>query len=109
MDIFALGQLLSQRAESGCAYLEFFRRPSLSLGVYHLRAGETDKQQPHTEDEIYYVIAGHATIRVGTEDRPIGPGSIVFVVAEADHKFHSITEDLLLLVLFAPAEGTAIR
>ena len=108
MDIFDIGQLVSQRTESDRAYLEFFRRPSLSMGIYHNRVGELDKQQPHSEDEIYYVVAGRATVRIGVEDRPVAPASIVFVAAKVDHRFHSITEDLTLLVLFAPAEGTAI-
>jgi quercetin dioxygenase-like cupin family protein len=44
-------------------------------------------------------------ITVGDEDRPVQPGNILFVAADVNHRFHSITEDLLLLVFFAPAEG----
>jgi mannose-6-phosphate isomerase-like protein (cupin superfamily) len=33
-------------------------------------------------------------------------GSIVYVGAEVEHKFHSITEDLKALVFFEPAEGS---
>jgi len=31
-------------------------------------------------------------------------GSIVFVAARVPHRFHSIAEDLTVLVFFAPAE-----
>jgi mannose-6-phosphate isomerase-like protein (cupin superfamily) len=41
-------------------------------------------------------------IKVGNEDRPINEGSIVFVGTGVEHHFHSITEDLTVLVFFAP-------
>ena len=71
-----------------------------------LEAGGIDPQSPHTEDEVYYVIAGRAVVTVGAEDRPIEPGSVVFVPAREPHRFHDITERLELLVAFGPAEGS---
>ena len=106
MDLFEIEQIDRRRAESGEAYLEFFRIPKMSLGVYKLEAGALDAQEPHREDEIYYVSSGRGMIAVGDEDRPVQPGSIIFVEANVNHRFHSITEDLVLLVFFAPAEGT---
>ena len=104
MEAFELSQLADERSRSGRLYLEFLRRPALSVGVYQLPAQGTDPQSPHTEDEVYYVISGRAMVRVGAEDRSVGPGSIVFVAAGVEHRFHSIGEDLTLLVFFAPAE-----
>ncbi len=78
--------------------------PDLSAGVYRLVAGATDPQLPHTEDEVYYVVSGRGHIRVGDEDRLVMPGSVVYVAKQAEHKFHSITQDMTLLVFFAPAE-----
>jgi mannose-6-phosphate isomerase-like protein (cupin superfamily) len=72
--------------------------------LYVLQSGEPDRQAPHREDELYVVIGGKATIRVGTEDRPVTPGSAVFVPAGVEHHFHSITGELRVLVVFAPAE-----
>jgi quercetin dioxygenase-like cupin family protein len=45
-----------------------------------------------------------AQIRVADEDRSVGPGSIVCVAANVEHRFHSIEDDLIVLVFFAPAE-----
>jgi mannose-6-phosphate isomerase-like protein (cupin superfamily) len=104
MNVHELSELLQRQADSGNRYLEFIKVPSLSVGVYHLPAGGADPQQPHTEDEVYYVVSGQAAIRVGEEDRPVSAGSVVFVAAEVEHRFHSISDDLILLVLFAPAE-----
>lgn len=88
---------------------EILRAPSMSMGIYHLKAGDTDGQSPHTEDEVYYVISGRASFRAGSEERPVGPGTILFVEKLVDHRFFDIREDLTLLVLFAPPEGTGGR
>lgn len=107
VDAFELDVLASQAKEQGQRYREFLRASSMSLGVYCLRTGEQDPQRPHGEDEAYLISRGHGSIRVGPEDRKVGPGSIVFVRAGVEHRFHDITEDLTILVFFAPAEGSS--
>ena len=104
-ETFTLSEAIDRRRKTEKPWLEFLRVPALSVGIYALRAGAEDPQAPHTEDEVYYVVSGRATLRVGDEDRVVGPGSIVFVGATAKHRFHSITEDLTSLVFFAPAAG----
>ena len=106
MDAFELASLLRDRAASGRLYLEFIRTHDLSVGLYVLPAGGTDPQGPHTEDEVYHVVSGRARIRVGEEDRDVAAGSVVFVGADVPHRFHSIEEELVVLVVFGPAEYT---
>lgn len=102
--IFDMSELISQQARQPKPYMEFLRIPALSTGIYVLKAGTRDMQSPHSENEVYYVVQGRARFRLGTEDHDIRIGSIIFVKAGQDHRFHSISEDLVLLVLFAPAE-----
>ena len=102
---FELAQLLARRRNSNKPYFEFLRVPSLSLGIYELPARSVDPQEPHAEDEIYYVVSGRASIRVGPEERTVMPGLAVFVAAGVEHRFFDIQEDLTLLVFFAPAES----
>ncbi len=104
MDAFELSNLIEQQKQSDRSYLEFLRAPSMSLGIYALPAGAVDTQQPHTEDEVYSVVSGRGQIRVRDEDHAVQAGSVVFVEAGVKHYFHSITEDLMILVFFAPAE-----
>ena len=106
MDAFELADLAAQQVAAGRPYLEFISVPDLSVGLYVLEAGRTDRQRPHTEDEVYYVVSGRAKITVGDEVRDVGPGSIVFVATAVPHRFHDITEDLTLFVAFGPAEGS---
>lgn len=104
MDNFELPQLFRDRP-AGHNYFELIRVPAMSAGLYVLQPGEPDKQEPHHEDELYYVVGGRATIRVGSEDRLVAPGSAIFVPAGVEHHFHSITVELQVLVVFAPAEN----
>ena len=104
MNAYELPDLIEQRIQSEKLYLEFLRVPDLSLGLYQLPAGGNDPQSPHTEDEVYYVVKGKAQIRVAGEDGPVRAGSVVYVAKNVEHRFHSIEEDLVVLVFFAPAE-----
>lgn len=106
MDAWELADVEAARVAAGSRYHEFLTVPDLSAGLYVLDAGAIDGQSPHTEDELYYVIEGRAQVRVGDDDRAIEPGSLVFVAAHVDHKFHDIEERLVLLVAFGPAEGS---
>jgi len=87
-------------------WIEFLRASSLSMGIYHLSAGEADKQKPHSEDEVYYVISGSASFRAGDQRERVQAGSVIFVEKQADHRFVDIETDLTLLVFFAPPEGS---
>ena len=104
MQAFELAHLISRQKDSQKLYLEFLKVPDLSMGLYVLPAGSTDPQSPHTEDEIYYVVSGRAQILVADESRDVKAGSIIYVEKNVAHRFHSIEEDLTLLVFFAPAE-----
>jgi quercetin dioxygenase-like cupin family protein len=100
-------ELVQRVGVSGYRYLEFLRVASMSAGVYVLRAGAVDQQQPHTEDELYYVVRGRGRFRLREMDRTVGPGDLLFVAAREPHLFRAIEEELVLLVIFAPAERTA--
>jgi quercetin dioxygenase-like cupin family protein len=103
--VFAsLPEIEEQRAESGKDYREFLRVPAMSAGLYVLAAGATDRQKPHREDEVYYVLRGKARFKAGSEDREVSAGSVIFVAAQVGHRFYDIEEELAVLVFFAPAE-----
>jgi mannose-6-phosphate isomerase-like protein (cupin superfamily) len=104
MQTFELANLISQEKNSNKLYLEFLKVPDLSMGLYVLPTGGVDPQSPHTEDEVYYVVSGRAKIKVADEDRAVQAGSIVYVAKNVEHRFHSIEEELNVIVFFAPAE-----
>jgi mannose-6-phosphate isomerase-like protein (cupin superfamily) len=102
MDAFDMCQIVAGHRENGELYHEFFAADRISVGVYVLKSGGTDPQTPHSEDEIYYIVSGSGAIEVAGEHRQVGAGTVVYVGAYVDHRFHSITEDLSVIVVFAP-------
>ena len=102
MSAFRLDDLVAGLDTSGHDFAEFFRADTLSLTIAFWPAGSRDDQTPHTEDEVYYVASGRGRLRVAEEDHPVGPGSIVYVAAGVEHRFHSIDEDLKVLVFWSP-------
>jgi quercetin dioxygenase-like cupin family protein len=50
------------------------------------------------------VISGAAKVRLGSEQRAVVKGSVIFVEAGLEHRFFDIEEQLVLLVVFAPSE-----
>ncbi len=105
MQTFQVADLIEKRNASDESWLEFLRVPDLSMGLYVLAVGEEDEQEPHTEDEVYYVLSGEGMLQVDGKDQSVKAGDILFVAKNADHHFHTITSDLSLLVFFAPEEG----
>ncbi len=103
---YDLPTISAARAKAGKLYQEFLRVPALSAGVYGLAAGATDPQKPHKQDEVYYVVRGRAKMRVGSEQQLVRAGSVIFVPAGLEHVFFDISEELEVLVLFAPAESS---
>jgi len=101
---YKIESLIRDQQAGGRSYLEFLRVPAMSAGVYFLPRGGKDPQSPHREDEMYYVVSGKAKMVIGAEHSGVAAGSVIFVEAEAEHRFYDIEEDLLVLVFFAPAE-----
>jgi mannose-6-phosphate isomerase-like protein (cupin superfamily) len=84
-------------------WAEQFRVPRLSVGTYSIPAGGTDDQTPHGEDEIYVVTGGRAVLESGSGRAEVKAGSVIYVPAGESHTFAGVTDDLTLLVIFAPA------
>ncbi|HXO08109.1 MAG TPA: cupin domain-containing protein [Solirubrobacteraceae bacterium] len=103
MDVFNFDSASADMRERAEIWSETLRVPAMSVGVYLLSADATDDQTPHDEDEIYYVVRGRAVLRIGSSSRAVVPGDCIFVAAGATHRFEDITDDLELLVVFAPA------
>ncbi len=104
MKLFRLDDLDAEREAHDGAYLRFLRERHMSAGLYALAAGDTDPQSPHGQDEIYLVVSGRASITVGEETSQVARGSVVYVPARVPHRFHHITEDLRVVVVFSPPE-----
>ena len=105
MHDFAIERLIDDNTKADRRYTEFLRVPAMSAGIYVLPAGATDLQNPHNQDEVYYVVRGRSKFVSGGQETVAEPGRLIYVPAHEEHRFFEIEEELVLLVLFAPEEG----
>ena len=104
--LFDLESIKGKLKGDAVEYLEFLTVPALNCGLYSLPAGSTDMQAPHDDDEVYLVLSGRARMRLGGEEKPVGPGALLYVGAATEHSFFEVEEDMTLLVFFAASPRT---
>ncbi len=100
---FTLGEVEAAHAAAGQMWHEFLRVPDLSVGLYVIPAGGVDPQSPHNEDEVYFVLSGRGVLAICEQEFVAEAGSIFYVARHNPHRFHSISEELRVLVFFAPS------
>lgn len=87
----------------GKRFATIFEHGSLLVEVYAPRG--RDPQNPHTRDEIYFVVAGTGEFVCGEERQPFDPSDLLFAAAGVPHRFENFSDDLTLWVIFYGPEG----
>src|SRR3954463_4850703 len=104
MHAFGVGSAVERLRAAGGGYEVVHESAGIELGVYVLVAPEPDRQQPHSDDEIYIGLEGTGVLEVGDERVPIEVGEAIFVEAGVEHRFTAY-EQLAVLVIFERALG----
>ena len=99
--VFELQDLARRLEKEGGYFLDFLKVRDLEAGIIVLHPGQEDTQEPHSADELYYVIEGTGFIELGKSAKQVKKGSIIFVPAGLHHKFYGNKEDLVVLYMFA--------
>ncbi len=94
--VFELNKLLSGLEDQGGYFIDFISTRAIQAGIIRLHPGEKDTQEPHSVDEVYYVIEGNGIIKLDGKDHQISQGTCIFVPAKADHSFHGNKQDLVI-------------
>jgi mannose-6-phosphate isomerase-like protein (cupin superfamily) len=102
MHAFGVGSAVERLRAAGGGYEAVHESTGLEIGVYVLVAPEPDRQQPHSDDEVYVVLEGSGVLEVSGESVPVQTGDAVFVQAGAEHRFTAY-EQLAVLVIFEHA------
>lgn len=100
MEAFEIDDVLASADRGKPAMKTVVSGGSLRLSAAFWPADATDDQGTHDEDEVYCVVAGRAKLWAEGTDRDVRPGTTVFMPAGVDHHFHSIEEDLKVLVVW---------
>lgn len=98
--VFDTNQYVKNLENCDAYFHTFINRESLAAGVLRLGPGEEDMQEPHENDEVYYVIRGDGYLNVNGKDYDISDGQSYFVAKKIPHKFHGNTKDLVVLYFF---------
>jgi mannose-6-phosphate isomerase-like protein (cupin superfamily) len=85
--VYELNNLLSELEGQGGYFVDFISTRGIQAGIIRLRAGQNDSQEPHSVDEVYFVIEGNGFIKLDGKDHEIRRGTSIFVPAKADHRF----------------------
>jgi mannose-1-phosphate guanylyltransferase len=93
--------VLDRLEEEDSSYVEVLDEESMTVEIGRHPPGTAEPKNPHTEDELYYVVSGSAKVRVGDDVHSVGTGDAVFVERGLEHDFFDIEEDLVTLAVFA--------
>ncbi len=76
---------------------------SMSLEVFAPRG--KDLQEVHSQDELYFVVAGTATLMHAGERLKAAVGDALFVPAGHEHHFEQMSDDFVTWVVFWGPKG----
>ena len=96
--IFDLDTFLSNLPKSRY-FIDVMDTPTMAVGIINLKKDQKDTQQPHTSDEIYYVISGRGTIEIDGIKNEVNPGKIIYITKKIHHSFHAISNELIVLYI----------
>jgi len=90
-----------KKIKKGNSYFHtFLDNESLAAGVLSLKPGEEDTQEPHTSDEIYYILEGNGYLKINKKDYKISPRMTYYVPKNVEHYFFGNTKQLVVLYFF---------
>lgn len=95
--------LLKGPPPPGNLAIPVFAHGSLVVELYTPQ--DHDPQTPHDRDEVYVVARGSAVLVTGSERRPAGAGTFLFVAAGHPHHFEELSGDFAVWVFFYGPEG----
>jgi len=97
---FDLDTYLGKIKKSSSYFYTFINRDSLAAGVLVLKPGEEDTQEPHENDEVYYVISGDGFLKIKNKDFKVSKDKVFFVAKNVEHHFHGNKKELKVLYFF---------
>lgn len=100
----ALAALPTQSATQ-LRFATMFTRGDVSVELYAPQG--QDPQQPHRQDELYVIMAGHGIFVNGAERHAFAPGDVLFVPAGVVHRFEQFSADFHTWVIFMGPQGGA--
>ena len=87
----------------GAPFVTMLAGGNMSVEVFAPK--EADLQQPHAQDELYFIHSGTAQIIINEQRFDAAPGDAFFVAAGIVHKFENFSGDFVTWVVFYGPQG----
>ena len=97
---FNLKDNLEKIKTSNSYFHTFINKDSLAAGILILKPGEGDTQEPHENDEVYFVLSGNGYLKIKNKNYKVSKDKLFFVAKGVPHFFHSNTNESQSFVFF---------
>ena len=85
-------------------FVQLFQHGSMEIEIY--RPQGEDLQQPHEQDEIYFIASGSGQLEHEGAVEDVNAGDVVFVAAGEHHRFVEFSADFATwVILYGPRGG----
>ena len=78
----------------------FVRGNKLSMGIQLLRKGDDYGEPAHKNGEVYYILKGHATLKIDKKNYEVSPGMAMNIPPKVHHRFYNVKKELVFLFIF---------
>jgi mannose-1-phosphate guanylyltransferase len=106
MSHVSLSEFVEELDDGESHYLDVLDEDSMRVEI--ARYPNPAPKYPHDEDELYYILSGSGTARVGDEEYALGEGDLLYVERGREHAFVDIEAELTALIVFAGAEENVL-
>jgi mannose-6-phosphate isomerase-like protein (cupin superfamily) len=87
----------------GAPFVRMMAGGSMSVEVYAPKG--TDLQQPHAQDELYFIHTGTGQLVINGQRFDANAGDAFFVAAGVEHRFENFSQDFVTWVVFYGPQG----
>lgn len=87
----------------GAPFVRMMAGGSMTVEVYAPQG--TDLQQPHAQDELYFIHSGTGQLVINGQRFEAQAGDAFFVAAGVEHRFENFSQDFVTWVVFYGPQG----
>jgi mannose-6-phosphate isomerase-like protein (cupin superfamily) len=87
----------------GAPFVTLMAGGSMSVKVFAPK--DQDRQQPHAQDELYFIHRGTARLMIGSQGFDCASGDAFFVATGLEHRFEDFSDDFVTWVVFYGPHG----
>ena len=69
----------------------------IEVGRYRFAAGTGSKPHKHPEEQMINVLSGKFRVRIGTEERILGPGEAALVPPNTEHEARAVDNEVEII------------